>query len=214
MGGNTRVRFPTLETFLIQNQGALATAGRPLTPTERRILEGVFGMSLNLDRIRLTQTNVAVNGRAYTLGNTIRFPTGATVDLRTLVHESTHVWQYQTKGAGYLSDSVWHQATGGQAAYDVTIVAGQSIHRYHAEQQAMIVERYYANDPAGWATGADVVRMIEEVRRARPITDLDIQQDIMYGPGRGAGNPFMTTPADDRRDPQMMPLIRIEFNGP
>ena len=86
MGGNTRVRFPTLETFLIQNQGALATAGRPLTPTERRILEGVFGMSLNLDRIRLTQTNVAVNGRAYTLGNTIRFPMGATVDLRTLVH--------------------------------------------------------------------------------------------------------------------------------
>ena len=68
--------------------------------------EGVFGMSINLDRIRLTQTNVAVNGRAYTLGNTIRFPMGATVDLRTLVHESTHVWQFQTKGAGYLSDSV------------------------------------------------------------------------------------------------------------
>ena len=41
----------------------------------------------------------------------------------------------------------------------------------------MIVERYYANDPAGWATNADVVRMIEEVRRARPISDLDIQQD-------------------------------------
>jgi hypothetical protein len=213
MGDSTRVRFPSLEAFLIQNQGALATAGRPLTTTERRILEEVFGMSINLDRIRLTETNVAVNGRAYTLGNTIRFPTRATVDLRTLVHEATHVWQYQTKGAGYISDSVWHQAAGGQAAYDVTIVTGQSIHRYHAEQQAMIVERYYTNDPAGWATNADVVRMMAEVRRARPISDLDIQQDILYGPGRGAANPFMTLPTDDRRDPQVMPLIRIEFPG-
>ena len=217
MGDPARVRFPTLELFLTQNQGILATDGRPLNSNERPILEGVFGHSINFDKIRLTNTNVAVSGRAYTLGNTIRFPTGATVDLATLVHETTHVWQYQTKGAGYISDSIWHQATGGQAAYNVTIVPDQSIHRYHAEQQAMIVERYYTNNPAGWSTNADVVRMIEEVRRARPIPDLQIQNDIIYGPGspqRGANDPFRPLPGDDRSMPQLMPLIRIEFNGP
>ena len=211
MGDETRVRFPTLESFLIQSQGALATPGRRLTRTETQILSGVFGMSVNLDAIRLVMTNVAVNGRAYTLANTIRFPTNSTVDLRTLVHETTHVWQYQTKGSGYISDSLWHQATGGSGAYDVTIVAGQSIHRYHAEQQAMIVERYYANDPAGWSTNPNVVRMIEEVRRARPISQADIQMDIMYGPGRGSANIFGPSPGDDRQPQTMMPLIRVEF---
>jgi hypothetical protein len=211
MGDEVRVRFPTLETFLIQSQGALATPGRRLTQPETQILSGVFGISVNLDAVRLAHTSAAVNGRAYTLGNTIRFPVNAAIDLRTLVHETTHVWQYQTKGAGYLSDSIWHQATGGQAAYAVTIVPGQSIHIYHAEQQAMIVEKYYADDPAGWAANADVVRMMQEVRRARPLSVADIQQDIMFGPGRGPANPFMTLPGDNRQPQQMMPLIRLEF---
>jgi hypothetical protein len=212
MGGDTRVRFPTLELFLTQNQGVLASAGRRLTGPETQTLSDVFGFSVDLTKVRLAETTAAVNGRAYTLGNTIRFPVGVPVDVRTLVHETTHVWQYQTKGAGYISDSIWHQATGGQAAYTVNIVPGQSIHSYHAEQQAMIVERYWADDPAGWATNADVVRMIQEVRRARPISALDIQNDIVYGPGggRGRNNPFMTLP-DDRRPQQLLPLIRVEF---
>ena len=54
--------------------------------------------------------------------------------------------------------------------------------------------------------------MIEEVRRARPISALEIQNDIVYGPGAGRGrnDPFMTLP-DDRRPQQLLPLIRVEF---
>lgn len=209
--GDVRVRFPTLELFLTQNQGALATSGRRITPAETQILSGIFGLSVNFGAIRVAQTIVQVGGRAYTLGSTIRFPMGASTDLRTLVHETAHVWQYQTKGADYISDSIWHQATAGQAAYDVTIVPGQSIHSYHAEQQATIVERYYANDPPGWATNPDVLRMIAEVRRARAISTEDIQLDILSGPARGAANPFLTPPAGSERIPQVMPLIRVEF---
>ena len=53
MGGDSRVRFPTLELFLTQNQGALATPGRKLTGPETQVLSDVFGFSVNLHKIRL-----------------------------------------------------------------------------------------------------------------------------------------------------------------
>jgi hypothetical protein len=55
-----------------------------------------------------------------------------------------HVWQYQNRGTGYISNSIWHQATE-PAAYEVTIVPNQSIYRYTAEHQAVIVEAYYVD---------------------------------------------------------------------
>src|SRR5207253_2553195 len=122
-----------------------------------------------------------------TLGNNIRVPPDYSLSRRTLIHELTHVWQYQTKGTAYLSDSLLHQAaatiaTGDRnAAYAYTIEAGKSFHPYTAEQQAMIVEDYYSQ--SALRTNPEYVRMIGQVRVARPIPTSLILEEAAYGPG-------------------------------
>jgi hypothetical protein len=147
------LRVPLLEAGAVLAQKALTSDSRPLSGDERKLLLKIFGASVNLDAVTLAYTDLAVDGRAYTLGNTIRvpehMPKGTHFSVADLVHEMTHVWQYQTRGTSYISDSIFHQMTGGQAAYDVEIVAGQSFYEYSAEQEAMIVERYFKNYPEG-----------------------------------------------------------------
>jgi hypothetical protein len=216
MGNDSRVRIPLLEAGAVLAQGAFSDHSRSLNAQERRLLLSIFGDSVNLDLVQLVLTSLTVNGRAYTLGNTIRRDTSAPFDAGDLVHEMTHIWQYQTQGTRYISDSVLHQLTKGKDAYDVDLVPGQSIYAYAAEQQATIVELYYRNpsNPKNlkykdWAQKPDVVRMIGEISKARPLADTDIQQETWFGPNRdfydsapSAGGPKL---------PRTVPLIRIEF---
>lgn len=152
--------------------GALASSERALTPEERALLTGVFGESIDLDAVRIVETRIA--NSPTTLGNTIRVRPGMDLDAVTLVHEAAHVWQFQTRGTAYVSDSAYHQGmallkTGSRgAAYDVEIVPGQSIFDYTAEQQAMIIE--YAFASAEWREHPEVARMLEEVRAERPLS--------------------------------------------
>jgi hypothetical protein len=202
-----RIRIPILESTLIAGQGAFTGPSRGLLPEECRLLLSIFGPSVNLDVVRLAWTDLGPQGRPYTFGNTIRIPRGTVVTTGTLVHEMTHVWQYQTKGTGYLSDSAIHQLISGQAAYNVTLVPGQSIHAYTAEQQAMIVERYY--EEAAWAANPDVQRMIGEVRRARPLTDDQIRQETWFGSTRP--DIFNSPPGQGGPSGGTVPIFRIEF---
>lgn len=207
--GGSRVRSPLVEELLRQGQFLLPGQGRALSGTEKSMLRTVFGQSVNLDPIRLVFSQFHVNQRAYTLGNVIRAPIAIPLDSRTLVHECAHVWQYQTRGSGYISDSILHQAASGQGAYAVTIVPGQSIIDYGAEQQATIIEYYFMNDPAGWRTDPDVVRMMEEVRAMRPITEAQHQEDLLYGPGGRPPDQFPRRP--EEQITPVVPLIRWEF---
>jgi hypothetical protein len=210
MGGKTQVRIPILESAAVAAQRVLTYDGRPLGPEERRLLLDIFGNSVNLDPVQIAMTDVGVKGRPYTLGNTIRIPRGTNFDAGTLVHEMTHVWQYQTRGTAYISDSSVHQMISGEDAYLVELVPGQSFYDYTAEQEAVIVQRYYEESPPGWSTNPDVIRMIEEIRRARPLSASAVQQDTWFGPNR----PFLDDgPASNslNRGPQTVPLIRIEF---
>lgn len=94
------------------------------------------------------------------------------MDPVTLIHELAHVWQYQTKGPAYISDSAWHQvsavlATGSRrAAYDLTEadLNAESIHHLPAEKQAVIIECWFAN-PA-LREDPDYARFLAEVRTA------------------------------------------------
>jgi hypothetical protein len=209
MAGKVRLRIPLLEEAAIQGQKTFADAGRPLNPVERKLLLDIFGQSVNLDPVQIVLTGLGVQGRPYTFGNTIRIPTGTHFDAPTLVHEMTHVWQYQTRGTGYISDSVFHQLISGQGAYDVKLVAGQSFYEYAAEQQAIIVERYY-DDPSGWRQNPNVIRMIEEVRRARRLSMDEIRQETWFGPNKSPLDNI--TPGNDaNRQSPTVPLIRIEF---
>ena len=207
MGESARVRIPLLEALAIQAQGAFSDSGRSLNSQERKLLLTIFEDSVNLDPVNIVLTDLGTKGRPYTLGNTIRVPRGTTFDAETLVHEMTHVWQYQTRGTGYISDSALHQLTQGDDAYVVSLVPGQSFYSYTAEQEAMIVQRYYADK--GWRQNEDVVRMIGEIRKARPLASADIQQETWFGPNRGL--PDSASAASSPKQSQTVPLIRIEF---
>ena len=208
---DVRLRIPILESLAVTGQSAFADTGRRLTPSEREMLMQIFGPSVNLDVIRIALTDLGVQGRPYTLGNTIRIPRGTSMNTRTLVHEVAHVWQYQTKGTSYISDSVFHQLTSGESAYDVQIVPGQAFSRYAAEQQAVIIERFYANDPAGWRDNPDVVRIMSEVSRAQQLSDEEIRRETWFGPAQQPRVDMFQGTGGAERPAQTVPLFRLEF---
>ena len=52
-----------------------------------------------------------MNNRSFTLGNTISIKgDDPAINLDTLVHECTHVWQFQNAGVRYATDALWAQA--------------------------------------------------------------------------------------------------------
>jgi hypothetical protein len=81
---------------------------RPLTENEKIQLKKVFKGSLNYYVIRILEGHSGLFGlspRAFTLGNTMIMKNNTlTTDL--LVHETTHVWQYQQTGNRYASDAI------------------------------------------------------------------------------------------------------------
>ncbi|MDQ1474285.1 MAG: hypothetical protein QOJ99_5765 [Bryobacterales bacterium] len=209
MGDSPRLRIPLLEGVVPSLLRIPSFGARPFRSHERNLLIRIFGDSINLDPVRVAYTRLLFAGTtAYTMGNTILIPVGTSTDTSTLVHEMTHVWQYQTMGTRYISDSALHQIVQGSNAYDVDLVLGQSFYSYAAEQQAMIVQRYYDDFP-GWRTNADVVRMLGEVRRARPLPPSEIERETWYGPHRPFTDP---SPGSGGQQPsQTVPLFRIEF---
>jgi len=211
--GSVRLRFPVLETLGYQYGWAFGR-GRRLNDGERTHARGVFGESLDLDSVRIVTTPVAA--APTTLGDYIR--TSGSMSDATLIHELTHVWQYQHGGGAYISDSLCHQvaawaATGSRAAaYDLTDVvrARRPFSDYTAEQQAMIVEMYFA-DPT-MRTDPVYQSLINELRRRLPAPSATrqrlIYQEGLFGPTNDLGRDYLP---DDRRLPPIMPLLRIEF---
>lgn len=166
-----RSRFPRLaplEALATQFAGALSSDTRALTTDERADATEVFGGSLDLDSVRIVRASVA--NAPTTLGNTIRIPRAGGLDRAVLIHELAHVWQYQTKGTAYISDSAWHQvgallATGSRnAAYDLTEedLSAESIHDLPAEKQAVIIESWFASP--GLRADPTYARFLAEVR--------------------------------------------------
>ncbi|MFC5367545.1 DUF4157 domain-containing protein [Salinirubrum litoreum] len=163
-----RIRSPAIEETLRQGSAVLGAseAGRPLTSEEEALARPIFGTSIDLSRVRLVSvgdeerssrqaglTGFQTGGTYVTIGNTIYVPSSFTVENRrmaqTLIHELVHVWQYQHGGTGYVSDSAVAQVTGAlehgtrNAAYGYTQDT-RTIFEYPPEQQASIVENYFA----------------------------------------------------------------------
>jgi len=206
-----RVRFPGLEVFAQRAGRALAVHERPLLPDEREIARRVFGESLDLEAVRIV--GWPVGARPHTLGNHIRIPALSVLDHGTLIHELAHVWQFQTKGLSYISDSLWHQMVDGVGeAYRVEIVPGQSIHDYTAEQQAMIIQRYFQHEAL--REDPEYRRMIGEVRASRPIPRLERRdfalEEAVFGPGMGVER-LRPASYGREREFRMMPVLRVEF---
>jgi Domain of unknown function (DUF4157) len=143
------VRSPVFEETVTQLTELMP--GRSLTQRERELASGIFGTSIDYPRVRLIPTSVL---EYRTVANSIRVPENFTVantDMaQTLIHELTHVWQYQHSGTSYLSISLGTQiaAQVGRGnrnfAYDYQIRARQTFFDFTPEQQAFMVENYFA----------------------------------------------------------------------
>ena len=212
-----RLRLPTLEVFSALHGNALALRERKLFSTEQDIARSVFGNSIDLNVVKIVAwpgiriKHILDLSRPHTLGNNIRVPFRLALSHRTLIHELAHVWQYQTKGTEYITNSIRHQVTGNAYAIPDPIPPGKSIHEFAAEQQATIIELYFSdsskrNDP-------EYQRMIEEVRQTRPIPQRARQRLILQEAAFGSNTSRYEIPRSFQRNrgTHNIPLIRIEF---
>ncbi|MBS1751359.1 MAG: hypothetical protein JST63_15775 [Bacteroidetes bacterium] len=213
MGDRVNIRIPFVEVLGMQYGDVFSSGGRMLVSSEKDILIPIFGASVSYEKVRIVTSSVIA--APTTLGNYIRIPPGYSISNATLVHEMTHIWQYQTRGNSYISDSLVHQTaaiiSGGDrnAAYNYTIVPGQAFSKYTAEQQAMIVEDFYSK--SSLRNNIDYKRLIEEVKSARPVmTDMDRYMESLYGNGNRSPRYFDPN-FNGVNNTGVAPLFRIEF---
>lgn len=149
---------------------------RPLNSKELEIAKSVFGNSIDYDIVRIDEGSFGnlVNGdrlfvdsnRPFVTFNTIN--SWGSLDEATLIHELTHVWQYQQDGAIYLpeaiaaqsSSSLWNTGIypdginrpsedskgydyGGFTKLQERQNNGQTLTSFNREQQANIVEHFF-----------------------------------------------------------------------
>jgi hypothetical protein len=197
---------PTVNIAAERMQQSFLTYVRPLTEREKGIARPVFQDSVDLERVRVGTTSVLA--APTTLANTIRVKDSMSDD--TLIHELTHVWQYQTSGlryvscalAGQIEGAVGHGSRNWTYEFDPTRL-GTRLGDYGPEQQAQIVQYAYLlgklNDTSGFYGP-----LVAEVRRARPRPDnpgRDI--DEAAGVGNRRINPLGPMGVTDHRSEEM-----------
>jgi hypothetical protein len=139
----------------------LDVRSRGLTSAERSQARVVFGDTLDCDVVTVTRGSLLGAGADRTTGNTVSLGEedfdGETMDLTSkgleyLIHELTHVLQFQQGGLGYIPESLWDQLiskirTGKvSSAYDWRPLdaAGVPWNEWHVEPQAQAVQDYNA----------------------------------------------------------------------
>lgn len=150
---------------------------RRLSHQEREESSLVFGSSLNYDQVwiyeevawpdwigrlgALLQRRQPGGHNAVTLGNRIFFPTRLESSHPTpriqlnqtawLIHELTHVWQYQQEGWRYLLQALgailrhghWAYKVGGEDTLIKARQAGARFKDYNREQQGELARGFY-----------------------------------------------------------------------
>ncbi len=141
---------------------------RQLTRDELREAQIIFGASIDLDRVKvgfaklphdvLDYVNIQIP-RAFTTMYLINFGPGAVLNMNTMIHELTHVWQGVQAGPLYMTraleaqigagvKSLWHTGRyDDSAAYVATpqqLRDNQGdFSKFNPEQQAQIVEDFW-----------------------------------------------------------------------
>lgn len=130
---------------------------RGLTPEETAIARSVFGNALDTSRIRLTDDSPAPPN-AVAFPNHIRFPRGvlnepANLEYRAwLVHELTHVWQYQrgrTVPQLALDALAGDYDYGGVQGLRDAHAQGKRFGDFNHEEQGDILRHYYRDRERG-----------------------------------------------------------------
>ncbi len=125
-----------------------AAPRRSVSQTERHVLTAVFGDSLDLDAIEIREDLhglINLSGRAFVIENTMHLPmpTGA-APMQLIVHEATHVWQFQNGGHAYITDSIHAQTLGDGYQLEKGLLQGKTWPQLNCEQQATLVEQAWA----------------------------------------------------------------------
>jgi RHS repeat-associated protein len=136
---------------------------RPLMNTEIAETKKVFGNSIDYDKVEVAKGTKWSNAFGLPEVGPIRkstMVTGNTINVREsdmekgtlkfknkndLIHELTHVLQYQRSGYGYMADSAINQTLKGDKAYNYQDSMKNKVpwKKLEAEQQAQLVEDYY-----------------------------------------------------------------------
>jgi hypothetical protein len=163
---------------------------RELSDRERQEAFIVFGSGLDLDKPRVVEGVSWPNwparlvawlrrqpspqsDNAITLGSRMNFPrplrtaaadlaAGQIDDMAWLIHELTHVWQYQRMGPIYLVKAVWSHLHSGEEVYEyggepgltTARAEGKSLDGFNLEQQGDIARDYYRRRSLGQDTSA------------------------------------------------------------
>jgi hypothetical protein len=146
------VRSPVAEEFITQESDIQAgLTGRPLFSSEIALARPIFSNTIDYSKVRLIPTSIA---QFTTVGNNIRVSNNFTISdpyfAETLIHELTHVWQYQHGGTSYISVSLAAQIVAAiktpsrSFAYDYQITPDKSFFSFLPEQQGLIVQNYFA----------------------------------------------------------------------
>lgn len=158
---------------------------RVLSASELKAGKSIFGNSINFDFVRVDIGAVigpAFSHRAYTSFHTIN--SWGTESTDVIVHELTHVWQYENAGAIYMPQAIHAQKWGGGYDYgDVANLqlkktAGEGLLSFNREQQAQIVQDFFrlrqdgfipgsAATPADLPLYADFVQTVSSLSRAQ-----------------------------------------------
>lgn len=131
---------------------------RFLTASEIDMARKIFGSTIDYDKVQIANRRVLPlfqpkNGGMCT-GNTINITGSAYCDEYTdrlqsfFIHEMTHIWQYQqsplTFGKKHLNELRKHHFNYMSKAYTYEIIKGKNFSAYGLEQQAAMVQDYFA----------------------------------------------------------------------
>jgi hypothetical protein len=154
---------------------------RALSPAERRVLATIFGDALALDVVTVREALsglINVSGRAFVIENTIHLPLPpGHVPMHLVVHEATHVWQFQNGGHAYITDSLHAQVLGDGYQLEKGLLQGKPWAQLNCEQQATLVEQ-------AWAQGCFEGRPL--IIRGRDWTEAFDAARAEWRAGRGA----------------------------
>lgn len=124
------------------------------------MLKNVFRNSVALYNIRLIEGDsgaFAFTDRPFTMGNTVYMKRTLAAEWNhSLVHETTHVWQYQNLGSSYSSDALgaqmYYEHVKNASAYDWSDPAVNDVNvvweEWNREAEAKFIEDAYTDGEA------------------------------------------------------------------
>ncbi|HRQ41764.1 MAG TPA: DUF4157 domain-containing protein [Chloroflexota bacterium] len=155
----------------------------PLTTAETAVITDTVGIRLRFTDVRLAEGGLSkwifrFNGNlAFTAWHTIflpQTPARSRQNLALLVHELTHVYQYEQVGSRYMTEAIYMliatrrdcYAYGGAGGLQQAYENQMLLSSFNREQQAQIVQDYFSLHVAGEGVTA-YLPYINELRHGR-----------------------------------------------